>query len=74
MPIEKISRLSFGLVMDHPFFDGNKRIAAKILDVWLKANDIDLKASNEEMANEFLSLASGKATYQDFLLWVYAHI
>lgn len=30
--VDKIARLSFGLAMDHPFYDGNKRIAAKALD------------------------------------------
>lgn len=72
--IDKIARLSFSLVMDHPFYDGNKRIGAKILDIGLKANGIDLKASNEELIEEFLLLASSKFTYQEFLSWVLAHI
>lgn len=68
--IEKITRLSFGLIMDHPFFDGNKRISAKILDVGLSANNISLTATNEEMITEFIGLASGKITYPNFLTWV----
>ena len=73
-PVDKIARLSFGLAMDHPFYDGNKRIAAKILDVGLKANGIILFATNDEMIDGFLSLASGDVSYQDFLLWVRSHI
>ncbi len=72
--VDKIARLSFGLAMDHPFYDGNKRIAAKVLDVGLKANDIILLATNDEMIDEFLSLASGSVLYTDFLLWVQDHI
>lgn len=72
--IDKIARLSFGLVMDHPFLDGNKRISAKVLDLGLAANDIELKATNEEMIDEFLGLASGKIPYQDFLSWVHSKI
>lgn len=72
--VEKIARLSFGLAMDHPFIDGNKRIAAKALDVGLSANNIDLRATNEELASEFLLLASGKIPYPDFLSWVYSKI
>ena len=68
--IDKIVRLSFGLVMDHPFIDGNKRIAAKVLDLGLDANDISLKATNEEVIEEFLALASGKIDYPSFLSWV----
>ena len=72
--IDKIARLSFGLVMDHPFIDGNKRIAAKVLDIGLSANNIDLRASNDEMIQEFLGLASGKISYDDFLSWVKLHV
>ena len=72
--IDKIARLSFGLAMDHPFIDGNKRIAAKILDVGLSANNIELNASNEEMTKEFLQLGSSKVSYQDFLSWIKLHI
>ncbi len=73
-PVDKIVRLSFSLVMDHPFYDGNKRIAAKVLDVGLKANGSILLATNDEMIDEFLSLASGNVSYIDFLLWVQIHI
>ena len=60
--------------MDHLFYDGNKRIAAKALDVGLKANGIILLATNDEMKDEFLSLASGCVSYLDFLSWVQNHI
>ena len=56
--------------MDHPFIDGNKRIAAKVLDLGLDANGISLKATNEEVVEEFLALASGKIDYPSFLSWV----
>ena len=35
--------------MNHPFIDGNKRIAAKVLDMGLDMNGILLKATNEEV-------------------------
>ena len=72
--VEKITRLSFGLAMDHPFIDGNKRIAAKVLDMGLMANGLELKVTNEELINAFLDLASGKLDYQDFLSWVKSNI
>lgn len=72
--LDKIARLSFGLVMDHPFIDGNKRIAAKVLDVGLGANGVILMAAAEEMAEEFLGLASGKIDYSTFMLWLQSHI
>ena len=72
--LDKIARLSFGLVMDHPFIDGNKRIAAKVLDVGLGANGVILMATAEEMAEEFLGLASGKIDYSTFMLWLQYNI
>ena len=60
--------------MDHAFYDGNKRIAAKVLDIGLEANWIILLATNDEMIDEFLSLASGNVSYQSFLSWVQNHI
>lgn len=72
--IDKIARLSFGLVMDHPFIDGNKRIAAKVLDMGLDMNGILLKATNEEVIKEFLDLAAGKVDYPSFLSWVNSKI
>ena len=56
--VDKIARLSFGLVMDHPFFDGNKRIAAAALYLGLSANEVVFNASDEETIKEFLGLAS----------------
>lgn len=71
---DKIARLSFGFVMDHPFIDGNKRIAAKVLDMGLDMNGIFLKATNEEVIEEFFGLAAGKTDYSGFLSWVNSKI
>lgn len=60
--------------MDHPFIDGNKRIAAKVLDMGLDMNGILLKATNEEVIKEFLDLAAGKVDYPSFLSWVNSKI
>lgn len=72
--VDKIARLSFGLVMDHPFIDGNKRIAASVLYLGLNANDVHFEVRDEEMIDEFLSLASGKIDYPAFLAWVKSKI
>ena len=72
--IDKIARLSFGLVMDHPFIEGNKRIAAKVLDMGLDMNGVFLTATNEEVIEKFLGLAAGKIGYPSFLSWVHSKI
>ena len=72
--VEKIARPVFGLVMDHPFIDGNKRIAASVLYLGLNANEVHFEVRDEEMIDEFLSLASGKIDYPAFLAWVKSKI
>ncbi len=72
--IDKIARLSFGLAMDHPFIDGNKRIAAAVLYLGLSANEVPFAATDEETIEEFLSLASGQIGYPAFLSWVKSKI
>ncbi len=56
--------------MDHPFFDGNKRIAALVLDLGLSANSLELKITDQDIIDEFIGLASSKITFDEFLSWV----
>ena len=72
--IDKIARPSFGLVMDHPFIDGNKRIAAAVLYLGLNVNEVHFEVPDKEMIEEFLGLASGKIDYPTFLTWVKSKI
>ncbi len=60
--------------MNHSFIDGNKRIGAEVLDIGLYLNNFILKATNDELANEILSLAAGMVSYKEYLHWVQNHI
>lgn len=68
--VDKVVRLSFGLVMNHPFIDGNKRVGAAVLYLGLSANNVHFEVSDETMIEEFLNLAAGKLDYSSFLTWV----
>ena len=72
--IEKATRLSYLLVNDHPFIDGNKRIGALALLYILEENKIKYAFSDKELINAFLSLASGEITYKHFEKRVSRHI
>ena len=74
MLAEKAARLGYGLVKNHPFLDGNKRIGTHTMIVFLKANGINLKCSNTDLIHEILSVADGSISYEDFLNWLEAHI
>lgn len=67
---EKAVRLAYGLVMNHPFHDGNKRIGALAMLAMLKLNHISLKIDSGELTETFLCLADGKLEEKELLAWV----
>ena len=68
--LEKAVRLCFGLVKNHPFVDGNKRIGAMALLSTLDLNDIPIRTNNPELIEVILSLSSGEIDYEGLLRWV----
>lgn len=71
--IEKAARLGFGLIKNHPFIDGNKRIGAHTMLVFLELNGIHLSYNQEELYTIILGVASSINTYEDLLQWLYSH-
>lgn len=70
---QKTARMCFGLVMNHPFVDGNKRIGTHVMLVFLMLNDIELAYQQDELADIILRLASGEITYDALLQWLIVH-
>ncbi len=71
--LQKASRLCYGLVMNHPFIDGNKRIGAHVMLVFLELNGIELTYTQEELADTILMLAGGKLSFEELYSWVIEH-
>ena len=53
-PVDKIARLSFGLAMDHPFYDGNKRIAATLFLHFINMNNALFNGSEKRISDNTL--------------------
>lgn len=70
---EKTARLGYGLVSNHCFIDGNKRIGAHAMLVFLALNDIQLDFTQEELIQFFLDLASSNSNYNTLLVWIRNH-
>ncbi|MCD8375188.1 MAG: type II toxin-antitoxin system death-on-curing family toxin [Oscillospiraceae bacterium] len=70
---QKAARLGYGLVSNHVFVDGNKRIGAHTMLVFLALNNIELEYTQEELADIFLSIASGGSGFDELLLWIISH-
>jgi death-on-curing protein len=72
--VEKAVRLCYGLVMNHPFHDGNKRIGTLALLTTLDLNHIILCTNSKELSEVVLHLAAGEIDYKYFLSWVQTRI
>ena len=61
---------SFGLAQNHPFADGNKRIALTVAAVFLELNGFSLDAPEPEAVLMYQQLAAGKITKPELANWM----
>ena len=64
----------FGLANNHPFIDGNKRVAFQAMYLFLGLNDFRNEALEEEVVALILSLAAGQLDETELAEWVRQHI
>ncbi|CAN5677491.1 type II toxin-antitoxin system death-on-curing family toxin [soil metagenome] len=60
----------FGLARNHPFVDGNKRIAFQAMFVFLGLNGLRIVASEEAVVSVMLSVASGELEEEALTSWL----
>lgn len=65
--VSKIARISYGLVCNHAFADGNKRIGTYVLMMLLELNHIEVDFSDDDVICIGLELASGKMSDKQLL-------
>lgn len=70
---QKAARLCYGLVKNHPFVDGNKRIGAHAMLVFLAINGTELIYTQEELSSVILAVVSGEKGYEELLRWLVDH-
>lgn len=70
---QKAARLCCGLVKNHPFLDGNKRIGAHTMLVFLALNGVELDYTQEELSNIILQIAASAAGEKELLDWLINH-
>ena len=70
---QKAARLCYGLVQNHPFVDGNKRIGAHVMLVFLALNGVELTYTQRELTDVILHVAAGEKRYEDLLDWLLVH-
>jgi len=62
-----------GLVKNHPFIDGNKRISFMAAYTFLAINGQQLTASEEQAVLQTLALAAGETTADNYATWLKDH-
>ena len=62
--------LGYGIAINHPFLDGNKRTAFIVMAVFLELNGASLMASEVEVVEIMLGIATGKVTEEELSLWL----
>jgi death-on-curing protein len=63
----------FGLVRNHPYRDGNKRIGLLAIVTFLGMNGRDLVATDAEVVTETLALADGSVSEDELASWIRQH-
>ena len=69
----KAARLCYGSVKNHAMLDGNKRIGAHAMLVFLAVNGYELRYTQKELSDLILDVAAGNKDYHDILQWILEH-
>ena len=64
----------FHLAQNHPFIDGNKRVAAAAMIMFVYLNDRDLACDEDELVALTLGVATGKTTKAEVAVFLAARI
>ena len=63
----------FHVCRNHPFIDGNKRVAFVLMVIFLDCNGWELQSTEEEAYETIMLLASGKLTKPALSSWLKEH-
>lgn len=72
--VDKASALAYGLAMNHPFIDGNKRIAHAAMAVFLDLNGLAIEATVDEQEQLMLKLAAGDVSRLGLTTWLESRV
>jgi death on curing protein len=66
----KTAAYGFHVCRNHPFVDGNKRVAFILMVLFLDRNGWELQASEEDAYSTMISLAEGNLTKPELANWL----
>jgi death-on-curing protein len=62
-----------GIILNHPFMDGNKRTGFMLAATFLELNGLTFRASEESVVEKTLAFAGGKLKEADYAAWLKAN-
>ncbi len=65
---------AFGLARNHPYNDGNKRVALVAMLTFLAINGRDFNADDDGVLTTMLALAAGRITEPELATWIRARM
>jgi death-on-curing protein len=71
--VEKAAALGYSLCSNHPFIDGNKRVAHAAMEIFLLLNGKEISASVDDQERLMLGIASGSIGREQLVAWLEAH-
>lgn len=70
---EMAAAYAAGIVLNHPFLDGNKRTGFMVAVTFLELNGLELTASEEAAVQNTVGLASGQVSETHYAGWLEAN-
>ncbi len=70
---DKTAAYGFHICKNHPFVDGNKRVAFVLMDIFLQKNGREIVSSEEDAYRMMIDLALGKLTKAQLSSWLKEH-
>ena len=72
--VEKAAWTAYAICRNHPFVDGNKRVAVTSMLVTLRLNRVQLRYTQQELIELGLGAARGDVDYEGIAAWIETHI
>ena len=70
--VELAAAYAAGVIRNHPFMDGNKRIGFLLCALFLEINGYRFAASEEDATEAAMGLAAGVVDESAFAAWLWA--
>ncbi len=70
---DKAAAYGYHVCQNHPFIDGNKRVAFVLMDIFLQRNGWEIVAREEDAYSMMLNLSSNKLSKARLTLWLKEH-